>query len=206
MKSNKASAFTAGGRLESGKYKSILILQLILYSCAFVALTVATGVYLWDKEVDNKCAHCNSDGCNIFRDDVINVHDRFSDILKIYFAVFIANSVRCILVLLAVLTNNKKLVMLDGICCFNDCLAFAALIIIHVYRFQYSGKWCSGDVAMDKGNLSYDDMTKVADSESGKFYLIHRGRLLLGIVIWIWVGGFSLGCISVVHAILIIKS
>lgn len=66
----------------------------------------------------------------------------------------------------------------------NDLLGVAAVIILHVYRFQYSGKWCSGDF-LDP------EMARV--SRDG--YLIERGKILIGLVMYVWVGLLTYTCI-----------
>lgn len=42
-------------RLESGKGLVVMAIQFTLYLCASIALTIATGYYLWKKEVNNTC-------------------------------------------------------------------------------------------------------------------------------------------------------
>ena len=57
------------------------------------------------------------------------------------------------------------------------------MIILHVFRFEYSGKWCSGDF-----------LTEGA-TDARKDYLIERGKILLGLVMYVWVGLLTYGCI-----------
>ena len=76
-----------------------------------------------------------------------------------------------------------------------------------MYRFQYSGKWCSGDIYKSDNNASNSDMTNLANSEAGKYYLIFKGRYLLGLVIYVWVGGVGICCVACcVTAILMRKA
>ena len=47
-------------RIELGVGVTILIIQYIAYLCASIALTVATGYYLWHVETDNQCSASNN--------------------------------------------------------------------------------------------------------------------------------------------------
>ena len=106
---------------------------------------------------------------------------RFKNILSIYFAIFIIGLVRGILLLLAALTRVGPLAMLYQCLGLNDCLAFAALIIIHVFRFQPSGKFCSGDYFSDPPE-DFDPTDPAYD-----ILEYERGGYLLGLIIYIWV-------------------
>jgi hypothetical protein len=99
--------------------------------------------------------------------DLIDVQARFNIILKIYFAVYVTETFRSACMLLAILTKKVMLAKIYQMFCLNDCLAFAALIILHVYRFQASGKSCSGDYLMSDGNSSYSDLTDLSNSHNG---------------------------------------
>ena len=139
----KFKSMSPAARLESGQGLVIFGIQYGLYLSASIALTVATGVYLWDKETDNQCYGQNDSKAvlpgippTVDEDDWIDVSQRFSDILKIYFAVFVTETVRTALLLIAIIAKSSKLANVYSFGCFNDCLAFAALIILHVYRFQ----------------------------------------------------------------------
>ena len=62
----------------------------------------------------------------------------------------------------------------------NECLGFAALIILHVFRFREAGKVCSDRALFD------------------------RGEYLKGLVIAIWVM-FGFGCFMAICLPIIIK-
>jgi hypothetical protein len=51
--SEKYKSMSPAARLEAGKGLVVMGIQFGLYLCASIALTVATGVYLWSKEIDN---------------------------------------------------------------------------------------------------------------------------------------------------------
>ena len=102
--------------------------------CANIALTVATGYYLWAVETDNDCKAPNEKGDGNM-ENWVNVSERFDIILKIFFACFITEFVRCLVVLIALCAKSSKLAKLYELCSLNECLYFAAVIILHVYRF-----------------------------------------------------------------------
>lgn len=198
----KFKSMSPAERVASGGSIVFLVVQYTLYLCASIALTVATGVYLWDKEVDNECMAPNDwDDAN--RDNYIDVSERFRIVLKIFFAYFITEFARALLMLVAALAKSKALANIYQILSLNDCLGLAILIILHVYRFQGSGKACSVDQDFidhynekTGANLSQDDFAKAAGSN----LLIERGKYLLGLVIYVWVGGCGLCCLSCIIA------
>ncbi len=65
-------------KIELGQFMGLLFAQYITYLCAYIALTVATGIYLWKVEVPNgndyQCNAPTSSGSN----DKINVSTRFN--------------------------------------------------------------------------------------------------------------------------------
>jgi hypothetical protein len=66
----------------------------------------------------------------------------------------------------------------------NDVLGFGAVFVLHVFRFQLSGKICAGD---------FDDVTNYPYSGT---YLRSQGRYLIGLVCWVWIGGILLCLLS----------
>ena len=86
----------------------------------------------------------------------------------------------------------------DGTGCGQCCYGLACLIILHVYRFQPSGKYASGDyMTGDQRKTMIQNYINAWNQlgympDDGQF---QRGNFLLGLVIWIWVGGFALCCI-----------
>jgi hypothetical protein len=213
-----------------------MAIQFTLYLAAAIALTVATGYYLWKSEVDNMCSSTNSEGDNNewqkakandanyyayknrgFTDStnpykysnydydgkVIDVQGRFNQILKIYFAYFVTEVVRSFFMLLAIILRSRGLAMIYQFACMNDCLGLAALIILHVYRFQYSGKYCTGDIYKENGG-NPDDIKDNKNLEP--LFLISRGKYLLGLVIWVWVGGVGLCCLTCILSAVALKS
>ena len=69
----------------------------------------------------------------------------------------------------------------------NEIVGFAAFLMIHVYRFSYSGKLCSCDIR----ERCYEDSVTVGEMDlehpwTSDGYLIERGKFLLGLVIFFW--------------------
>ena len=129
--------------LETGRW--LLFAQYFTYLAASIALTVATAYYLWNVETSDNGYSCTAPITSSSDSNTVNVTTRFEVILKIYFTVFIVDSVRLIVLLIGIFAKSKKIAKLYEAFGCNDCLAFAALIILHVYRFQYAGRACSLD-------------------------------------------------------------
>ena len=109
---------------------------------------------------------------------------RFRDILKIWWTYCVVDFFRSLLAIVAVNINSKALAHTYQVLFLNDFLGVAAVIILHVYRFQHSGKWCSGD-------FLEPELARV--QRDG--YLIERGKILLGLVMYVWVGLLTYSCI-----------
>ena len=140
----------AGGRW-------ILFVEYLFYWAAFTALTIATGYYLWsdedkdrnqvwacNNEYDSSDCSKNTNICN--QDDYVDVQERFGNILRIYFALFVTYWATTTFILLGALANVPTIAKLaECLSCLTCCLGIAALVILHVYRFQPSGRSASGD-------------------------------------------------------------
>ncbi len=65
-----------------------------------------------------------------------------------------------LVVVIALATKKANIARVYECLGLNDCLGLAALIILHVFRFQYSGKWCSLDssVASDGSPSGKDEI------------------------------------------------
>jgi hypothetical protein len=114
----------------------------------------------------------------------VNVDVRFRDILKIWWTYCVVDFFRSLLAIIAVNINSKTLAHIYQVLFLNDFLGVAAVIILHAYRFQHSGKWCSGDfLAPELARVQRDG------------YLIERGKILLGLVMYVWVGLLTYTCV-----------
>lgn len=99
-----------------------------------IAITIATGVYLWNKDKDKKCYAPNS-----FEDfkntgEWFDVATRFKQILKIIFALAITDVGRSVIMILAVALQSRSLANLYQALFFNDVLGFAAIIVLLIFR------------------------------------------------------------------------
>ena len=110
--------------------------------------------------------------------------ERFRDILKIWWSFCVVDFFRSLLALVSISLNSRRLAYLYQFLILNDFLGVAAVIILHAYRFQHSGKWCSGDFL--DGELARTE-------RSG--FLIERGKILIGLVMYVWVGFLSWACV-----------
>ena len=147
-----------------------------------VAITVATAVYLWGFETEQVCTAPNSDLNWGNSSEYIDVSKRFRDILKIWFVVGLVDCCRCASILLYMQFKSVAYVMFYYIGYMNDCFIVAAILILHTYRLQYSGKWCAGDF-----------LDSSATATPG--FLVERGKFLIGLVIYVWVSTFVFTCI-----------
>jgi len=113
----------------------------------------------------------------------VSVHNRFRTVLKMWFTFGVVDFFRSMLALVAISKNSKWLGYLYQILVVNDLYCFACVVILHDFRFEYSGKWCSGDFLSDG----------VTSARPG--YLIERGKILLGLVMYVWVGLLTYSCV-----------
>jgi hypothetical protein len=150
-----------------------------LQALSSLSLFAAVAAFLWSKEPEETCI---APYYRVQPSELIDVSRRFRDVLKIWWAYAVTDFVRSLIGLLAINMKSWLLGWLYQLFVINDLLGVAAIIIVHAYRFQHSGKYCSGDFLDD-------------DSHSRPGYLILRGRILLGLVIYTWVGLFSYGCL-----------
>jgi len=100
-----------------------------------------------------------------------------------WFTFAVVDFFRSLLALVAISLRSKPLAWLYQVFIINDLYCIACVIILHVFRFEYSGKWCSGDFLTDGATYARKD------------YLIERGKILLGLVMYVWVGLLTYGCI-----------
>ena len=103
-----------------------------------------------------------------------NVSKRFRDILKLWWSYAVADFARNVIALVAIAAESKIIAYVYQGFFITDLLLIVNVIILHIYRFQYAGKYCSGDF--------------LASSDPQPGFLIHRGKYLLGLVIYCWVG------------------
>ena len=131
--------------------------------------------------------------------DIVNVYDRFTVVLQLYFALSILAGVLLLLSILFLCcvkardtTGAGLVLMISGCCSLGTCCySFACLIILHVYRYQPSGKYAS----LDWMTSSQLDQLKLSDptNESAWSIQYYRGRYLQGLVIYTWVT-FAFNC------------
>ena len=117
----------------------------VIHLLASIALAVASAVYLWKIEANTQCMAPTSEGSS----DLENVTAKFDQILKIYFAWAVIDVFRSILGIVAYARDKTSMVYSYAGLCMNDLFGISALIVLHVYRFSYSGKYCSGDFSED---------------------------------------------------------
>jgi hypothetical protein len=133
-------------RMGKGNQNDLLNIQFTFQALSSLAIFVSVAAYLWSKEVNNTCL---APYYYIQPSELVQVGDRFRDILKIWWTFGLVDFFRNLVALIAVSMNSRCLAWLYQVFILNDLLGVAAVIILHAYRFQYSGQWCSGDFLDD---------------------------------------------------------
>lgn len=166
-------------RMEQGNQKDLLSYQLMFQSVASLAILVATASTLWTKEVNDVCS---APYFSNVPSSSVDVSLRFRDVLKVWWAYAVTDFVRSVIGLIAVNIDSKGLARVYQVLAINDFFGIIAVLMVHTYRFQYSGQYCSGDFLAN-------------DSQYTPGYLILRGKFLCGLVIATWVGLLTWACI-----------
>jgi len=167
-------------RVSRGNQNDLLNIQFLYSAASSLAIAVAVATYHWTKDVDAKCL-----APEFFYGpaDLVSVHNRFGTVLKMWFTYAVVDFFRSMLALVAISMKSRGLAWLYQFFIINDLYCIACVIILHVYRFEYSGKWCSGDFLADGATTERPG------------YLIERGKILLGLVMYVWVGLLTYVCV-----------
>lgn len=146
-----------------------------------IGLAIPTGIFLFDVETRNTCyAPVHASDFNN-PDRWVNVSRRFYVVLAIFFVFWIIEALRAILILLSTITRLHIISIVHTILCLNELLGLAAAVTLMLYRYQFSGLYCSCrvDPYCDQDNLVFDrDRPRL---------LVRRGRFLLGLTVCYWV-------------------
>lgn len=165
-------------RMKLANQNDLLNYQYVYQAAASLAIFVATASTLWTKEVDDTCSAPYYQ--SIPRSSDVDVDKRFRDVLKIWWTWGVIDFFRAVFALIAVNKNSLFFARVYQVLIINDFLGVIAVLMVHTYRFQYSGKYCSGDFLAD-------------DSQAVPGYLVLRGKFLCGLVIATWVGLLTWG-------------
>ena len=137
------------------------------------------------------------------------MYGSFTTVLRLYFAFFVIQWVRMVVIFIGLCTKNQNLGRLfDGLGCSQCCYGLACLIILHVYRFQPASRIASNDYmdSSEHANVRAEyikQWDKAGEMpESGQYF---RGQYLLGLVIYVWVGGFIMCCVQCCASIYHVK-
>ena len=113
--------------------------------------------------------------------------------LKLYFALSIIGAILQLMILIALcciraknLVSGGFIALVSGCCMMGTCCySFACLIILHVYRYQPSGKFASLDwmTSEQLNQLKASD----PDGLNGWSIQYYRGQYLQGLVIYTWI-------------------
>ncbi len=110
---------------------------------ASLALTIATGIYLFDVETNNIC-WAPRRGYDL-QDERhwVDVGRRFFIILTLFFAYYVVQLIRCIFILLSVIPALHVISSVHSFLFLNEFLGLGTLALAHIYRFQYAGRYCA---------------------------------------------------------------
>jgi len=155
QKVDAEQVLSAKARVEGGKEVGRLTFQFFMWLISSIAITVATGVFLWAKDEEKSCLAPNSYNDRTWSNQAnwIDVSRRFRDVLKIFFACAITDVFRSFLMIVAVRRQSGSLATLYQALVINDVLGFGAIFVLHTFRFQLSGKICAGDFRDDASAL-----------------------------------------------------
>ena len=120
-------------RVEKGQ-KDLVAVQFGIQLASSIAITVATGVYLWGFETKNHCSGPDTASDVNDRDNYINVSKRFEDILKIWFSFAIADVFRCFCVFGFLIYKAQIFAWVYHVLVINDFYGVAAVLLVHIYR------------------------------------------------------------------------
>lgn len=215
-------------RLHAGK--CLTCFEAGFYLSAQTALLIATAAMLWhpkESQLEDPLKAGYENVCNEpwTRDEIngfsypkyedsecektVDIYYQWTSILQLYFAFFVIQWFRMALVFFALCTQSVSIIKLfEGLGCAQCCYGLACLIILHLYRFQPAGRAAAMDyMTMDEHKdlvKAYRDAWELTDEmpDSGQYI---RGRFLLGLVIYIWVGGFFFCCFSCIIAAIHVK-
>ncbi|TNV77102.1 hypothetical protein FGO68_gene3587 [Halteria grandinella] len=206
-------------RVETGR--CLTCFEACIYFLVQTALTVATGIllyhpkegYLTGETLEKYMKVCNDSWT---RDEIngksypkyaspckdyVNIYSQWSTVLQLFFAFYIIQWARMFLIFCAVWCRGIDCFtkLFDCLGCTQCCYGIASIIILHVYRFQPAGRVAAMDyLTMDEHNQYFENYKEEWSRngtmpESGQYF---RGRYLLGLVIYIWGGGFLLCCLT----------
>ncbi|CDW74568.1 UNKNOWN [Stylonychia lemnae] len=144
--------------------------------------------YTYNVEVKNTCTAIDSSDTASYKDGDVDASQKFQTVLMMYTWTFFIGIIREFL-----RTTNDKLNsdIVKGVINFfflAELVQLAALIMMHVYRLQHSGKVCAGDYLND------DEFEK---ADEGNLYLISRGKFLWGWLILNWTILGLCGCLNI---------
>jgi len=106
--------FSAVKRVEGGQQVKSITATFVLWMCASICITVASGVYLWEYDTDNVCKAPNSLSHRTLaqKDKWIDVNRRYRDVLKIFFSVAIVDVFRSLVMIIAAVRQSAALATL----------------------------------------------------------------------------------------------
>jgi hypothetical protein len=119
-------------RIDQGNQNDLLNIQLTYLAVSSLAIFCAVASYLWTTEVNEVC---NAPYYAVGPSDLVSVHNRFRDILKIWWTFTVVDFFRTLIGFTAVSTKSTFIGWIYQILFINDALGLAAVIIVHAYRF-----------------------------------------------------------------------
>jgi hypothetical protein len=158
-----------------------IICHFIPLFIASLALLIATGIYLFDVEQNNRCWGPRRGYDLQQAEHYVDVGRRFFIILTLFFAYYAVQCIRSLFVLLSLIPHVHVISSVHSFLFLNEFLGLGALGLAHIYRFQYAGRYCA--CRIDNFCESSSDLNDTQKSQ----LLIRRGEYILGLIIVSWV-------------------
>lgn len=125
--------------LEDRKTRCLTLSWSLFYFLGVLGMLITTGVFLFNIEEYNQCSAPNNLNDLNNLSEYADVDYRFSVVLKLYFTVFLVDTVRYVLFIAGILLRSKWLILSWLLFIPNDLLNFASMIVLHTWRFRKSG-------------------------------------------------------------------
>ena len=120
-----------------------IICHFIPLFIASLALTISTGIYLFDVEERNSCWGPRRGYDLQQAEHYVDVGRRFFIILTLFFAYYVVQMIRSIFVLLSLIPRIHVISSVHSFLFLNEFLGLGALALAHIYRFQFAGRYCA---------------------------------------------------------------
>jgi len=123
-----------------GLTRCLAITQALIAFLGSLGILIPICIFFWHVERDNKC-FAPTDADFGFTDYFIlrDVSFRWRVLLIMFWVVYIVDAFRYLCLLAGLLTRSKALISVFPLFFCNDCFSLVAMVLLHVWRFNYMG-------------------------------------------------------------------